>query len=274
MIDLSPKERKHLTRDRIKPAYERDREHSMNDHLWDNHAFTSSLQHREVHVWRTWLDHSRDDLFQIKTYLSEDEVEISSKFHFERDRTRYVISHGILRKILSQYLTTPPETICFVRDEFGKPVLETNPKDLKFNLSHSEDMALFAFTRSYPIGVDIEYIHPIKDIQLIAKSFLSSEEMKAFLKLPKNIQPDSFFRVWTRKEALTKAIGTGITVPLEQLEVGVNPEESPRLKFSQTNNLKHTNWKLVDLYPADDYIATVAVEIPEISLSLFTYPAK
>ena len=244
----------------------------MNEHSWDIHVFESNLQHRDVHVWRSWLDPSRGDLNQIKSSLSDDEHDAAKKFHFERDRTRYVMSHGILRKILSQYLSMPPDEIRFTRDEFGKPLLETNPGEIKFNLSHSESMALFSFTQSSSIGVDIEHIHPIKDIHLIAKSFLSSEEMEAFLEIPKEMQQGSFFRVWTRKEALSKAIGTGISMPLEQLEVGVNPEESPVLKISNRELLEPANWQLVDLNPAHNYVGAVAVENSEISLSLYTYP--
>jgi 4'-phosphopantetheinyl transferase len=246
----------------------------MEKDFWDNIDFTPTLQTDTVHVWRTWLDPDEIDLNQIKTSLSKDEHIIANKFHFKHDRHRYMLSHGILREILSQYLFITPESICFSRDETGKPVLEPNPGQIQFNMSHSGEMALFAFTQRHTVGVDIEHVHPIKDLEATAKLFLSSTEMNPFLNLPQKMRLESFFRAWTRKEALTKAMGRGLAMPLDQLEVGVNPMQRSMFKLSELDGISQETWQLVDLTPAHHYVGALAMQSVEVSLCFFTYPQK
>jgi 4'-phosphopantetheinyl transferase len=210
-------------------------------------------------------------LVQIAASLSKDEQAAANKFHFDRDRRRYIISHSTLRKILSQYLRTSDTKIKFTHDKFGKPALESNAVQINFNMSHSGDMALFAIASRKSVGVDIEYIHPIEDLQGVAKSFLSTAEKKEFLDIPEEMQLEAFFRGWTRKEALSKAIGKGISLPLDQVEVGVNPNQDPMLKIGEVNDLNRTDWQLVDLIPSPGYVGALAVENLEMSIRLFTY---
>jgi len=242
----------------------------MKKYLWDDTEFTPTLLTDTVHVWRAWLNPEEMDLNQIKTRLSEDEHVIANQFHYKRDRDRYVLSHGILREILSQYLFIAPEAICFSRSETGKPVLETNPRQIQFNMSHSGEMALFAFSQGRAVGVDIEHVHSIKDLEATAKSFLSPSEMKAFLNLPSKMKLESFLRTWTRKEALSKAIGRGLRMPLEDLDVGLYPNDTHLDKRSEKDEAQ-TDWHVLDLTPADEYVGALAAESFEGRLHLFTY---
>ena len=159
-----------------------------------------------VHVWTASLSISEEQSLSMLTIFSKDEQERAMRFRFPVHRLRYVATHYILRRIISLYTGTTPKSLEFDHTEYKKPYLKT-PKDtqLHFNLSHSEDMALYAFTLENPLGIDIEKVKDKYNFD-VSDRFFSTAEQDQLAKYSDNEQRDAFFCLWARKEAIIKAI--------------------------------------------------------------------
>src|SRR6185436_18214306 len=125
-----------------------------------------SLARGEVHVWRAWLDPREAQIDRLGQALSPDERSRAGSFVFERDRNRFRVSRGVLRHVLAGYLDAAPAEIAFRYGDLGKPELGAihHKLDVKFNTSHSNNVALFAVTRGRRVGVDVEHIRPVADV--------------------------------------------------------------------------------------------------------------
>jgi 4'-phosphopantetheinyl transferase len=177
---------------------------------------TISIHKDTVHLWRVDLNMIAED--QIKL-LSADEAERAHRFKFDIHRQRYIAARASLRRILSFYTDTPPEDIHFDYGKRGKPFLKGS--SLQFNVSHSDHMAVFALTMDHEIGVDIEKIEPeFKDS--VASRFFSQQEYKELQQLSDSEKVPAFYRIWSKKEALIKALGEGLFAPLDAFSVSVN----------------------------------------------------
>jgi 4'-phosphopantetheinyl transferase len=171
------------------------------------------LEAREIHVWRARLDAPAPEVVaSLQRAISVDEMERARKFYFERDRRRFIVCRGILRRLLGSYLGRPPEEIAFRYGANGKPALSEGDGDgqLFFNLAHSDDLALFAFTRAGEIGIDVERIREMPDWQSIADLSFSPEERERLRACLPTRRREEFFHAWTRQEAILKAAGTGL----------------------------------------------------------------
>src|SRR5436305_1632681 len=158
----------------------------------------------DVHVWVINLEASRPCVRELSSTLSSDEKARAASFKFEHLTTRYCVSRGLLRAFLGAYLATFPRNIEFSYGTCGKPCVAGLDR-LRFNLAHSGDMAVYAFASDCDVGVDIERIRHIEDVDAIARHFFCSEEVADLnhIGLPERL--DSFFACWTRKEAYIKA---------------------------------------------------------------------
>jgi 4'-phosphopantetheinyl transferase len=221
-----------------------------------------ALSHDEVHVFCACLDQPASRLQELAQTLSESERIRAERFHFEKDRKRFIIARGLLRTILGCYLDIEPSRVQFSYGSYGKPALgETSGSSgLRFNLSHSHFLALYAVTREREIGVDIEHVRPMPEAEQIVKRFFSARENAVFCALPPSQKDEAFFNCWTRKEAYLKAIGSGLAQPLDQIEVTLTLGEPARLLNipGATHTAEH--WSLQHLTPASSYVGAVAVE--------------
>ncbi|MDJ0519440.1 MAG: 4'-phosphopantetheinyl transferase superfamily protein [Trichodesmium sp. MO_231.B1] len=207
-----------------------------------------------VHIWSTNLKLLPSQIEELSTILSSDEIERANKFYFERDKNRFIIARGKLRKILSRYLNIEPEKLQFTYSDRGKPYLTDT--SILFNLSHSQDLALYAITQVNSIGIDLEYIRPMNDAENLAKRFFSHQEYNLISQLPPQKQQETFFKLWTCKEAYLKATGDGLAGGLEKVEISLNPVEF----FSINQDIKETaRWYLHQFIPQPNYIAAVVV---------------
>lgn len=215
----------------------------------------------DVHVWRASLEQPAAQIQQFAQMLSEDERSRADRFYFERDRQHFIVGRGLLRTILARYLALKPNQIRFCYSSRGKPTLDTREHDgtLKFNLSHSHELALYAITRDRQIGIDLEYMRPTSDVEQLAQRFFSPREYAVIHSLPPSQKQVAFFNGWTCKEAYLKAIGEGLA-QLQQVEVSLNPEEPRQLLSINQDSQAASRWCLQALSPAADYIATLAVE--------------
>lgn len=223
---------------------------------------TFSLKDKEVHVWRAVLDVEASRIQSLQQSLSTDEWERARRFHFQKDRDHFIAARGLLRVILGLYLSKEPDQLQFCYGPYGKPSLtqEFGGDTLRFNLSHSYGLALFAITRGRELGVDLEQLRSqVTNIQ-IAERFFSPREVAALRALPINLQQEAFFTCWTCKEAYLKARGEGLTHPLDQFDVSFTPGEPARLLNTYKDPQEASRWSLYKLNPGPGYAAALAVE--------------
>jgi len=194
--------------------------------------------------------------------LSPDERDRAERFVLERHRRRFVMARGVLRMILARYLQEPPEAISFEYSPLGKPGLARHLQPaggLHFNLSHSEDLVVYAVARGPELGIDVERMRDLDDMEQLARISFSPTEFATWQGLARSHRRAAFFRCWTRKEAYIKATGAGFFQPLDQFDVTLAPDEPPRFLRIAGEPDAHLHWSLCDLTPAPGYAAALAV---------------
>lgn len=194
--------------------------------------------------------------------LDEGEQRRAQRYLREHDRSRFITAHGILRVLLGRYLAIEPRTLAFVSGPYGKPALVPglSSLSLRFNISHSHDVALFAFANGREVGVDIEYKRPLGDMEQIAHRFFSPQETASLLSLPPEALPRAFYNCWSRKEAFIKATGRGLSQSLASFDVSLLPDEPVALLAMRDDACAAAHWTLHALPEVTGYAAALAVE--------------
>jgi 4'-phosphopantetheinyl transferase len=195
--------------------------------------------------------------------LSAEEQARAGRLHFDQDRERFIMAHGLLRLILSGYLSTVPRELRFSYSPHGKPALtaSSDQETPNFNLAHSGRLALYAISRGRRIGIDVERIRSDCPCELIAEQFFSPQERAVLRALEaEEVKRRAFFNGWTRKEAYIKARGEGLSFPLDQFDVSLVPGEPVALRRIQGTSLEASRWSLHELFAGPDYVAALAVE--------------
>lgn len=230
--------------------------------VWSSPPQTLKLEKDEVHVWRASLDLEASSIQSLLRTLCVEEQQRAERFHFPKDRDRFIVARGLLRGILSFYLGKQPSSLQFVYNQYGKPALTEayNRKPLCFNLSHSRGLALYAVTQNRNLGVDLEYIRTDFPCKEIAERFFSPQENAVLRTLPLDMKHKAFFTCWTRKEAYIKATGKGLSLPLNQFDVSLIPKEPAILLSIAGDHQAACRWSLQELIPDPDYVAALAVE--------------
>lgn len=208
----------------------------------------------EVHVWAWNTSRNRDDEFNA--ILSPDEILRMNRFRFPLDRRRYLACHANLRILLAAYTGLPPRQLAFHANQHGKPSLN-QPVAFYFNLSHSHDIGLLAVTRVAAIGIDVECVRPIEPE--VATSHFSRAELADLAQLSPQQWLTGFFHCWTRKEAILKAEGCGLNLPLDSFDVSLLPGQPALLRAVRPQAALHHHWRLQHLQPAPSIIGAVAV---------------
>jgi len=212
------------------------------------------LRPREVVVWLAHLRPAAAEYDHLSQLLTPDEQRKAERFYFAPDRIRYCTGRGILRLLLGAYLAQSAAELQFNYNGFGKPALAGT--NLRFNLSHTGDWAVFAFTRAGEIGVDLERIDPAVETAELAQRFFSEREREQILRAPAAEQQRLFFQCWTRKEAFLKAQGAGLQLPLDQFQVSL-PPASPAIAHIAWAPTEAAAWWMHAFEPAPDLIAAV-----------------
>lgn len=220
--------------------------------MWSLEPPSLSLMSGEVHVWRTRLEQPPELQESYLRTLAEDERVRANRFHFDVHRRHFVVARGFLRLVLSRYLETTPEALRFAYGPYGKPMLAAESA-LRFNASHSGDWAVYAFVQDHEVGIDVEHIKKDFETEGIAERFFSAREVETLNTLADAERPAAFFRCWTRKEAYIKAIGSGLSHPLDSFDVTLAPGEPAALSRVE-------GWSLFDLDVAPDYAAALAID--------------
>jgi len=223
----------------------------------------------DVDLWVWSLDVDDGERGRLATFLSEDEAARAARFVFERDRYRFIVGRGRLREILARELGETPAALRFAYASHGKPSLPSRP-DFHFNLSHSEALAALGVSRVREIGVDVEHVRPFKED--IAERFFSPREARALKALPEGEQLDAFYRCWSRKEAIVKAIGEGLSHPLDSFDVTFAPGAPAVVeRFDGETDARHA-WRLAHFEPAAGYAGAVACRTGGVQLRITLRP--
>lgn len=229
--------------------------------MWSQAPVSLSLSSGAVHVWRASLEQPPDVQETYWRALDEGERARAERFHFERHRWRFVLGRGFLRALLGRYLDIEPAEVRFAYGPYGKPSLgdEHGATRLRFNASHSHELAVYAFVEGHELGVDIEYVKKDFAGEDIAQQFFSAYEVKTLMTLPQSERTAAFFRCWTRKEAYIKAIGNGLSHPLDQFDVTLTSDEPAALIRDYRDGHATSRWSMFNL-ELEGYAGALVVE--------------
>jgi len=223
----------------------------------------------DVHVVRFCLE----ETFAGATELLDDaERGRAARFVFDRDRRRFIAAHAWVRLVLGRCLDRAPASLRFAASSHGKPHLVDPPIDVRFNLSHAGERALLALTVGLDVGVDVEEERPIEILDL-ARRFFAAAESDTLVALPAPEQHAAFFRCWTRKEAFVKALGEGLSFPLDAFEVSLADEDSPQLLRASRAPHALRDWRIRALRMEPGYAAALAAEAGDWRIVRWNAPA-
>lgn len=232
--------------------------------LWPVPASHPKLAPGEVHLWALRLDLPDPTIANLKCLLSPDELTRAARYRFAQLGHRFIACRGQVRQILAAYLNEQPALLQFQLGPRGKPALDPghNNADFHFNVSNSKELALCAVALGQEIGVDVEFIHEGPDIENLADRFFAKLEADELGALPDQARLNAFYRCWTRKEAVLKAVGTGLSFPLSQIVVSIDAPGPLRVVSFAQDPMAAGNWWLAHLEPASGYVGAVAAPVP------------
>lgn len=239
--------------------------------IWSPPPPQLNLPPGQAHIFRLRLDLPEDRLTALHTWLDDDERHRAGRYHFDRDRRKFIAAHGQVRQILADILALDPEAIRFDHNPYGKPAL-SGKTDLHFNLTHSRGLGLLGLCTGQELGIDLEVEQREVEIEAIARRFFAPGEVERLLALPAGLRRAAFFNCWTRKEAYIKGRGQGLSIPLDAFEVSLVPGEPPQLFERLPERLPSPDWSLYDIYPGPGYTGALAVQGSPVSLSCWDWP--
>ncbi len=221
----------------------------------DNVDLAPSLSPGIIIIWLIEIDDQPNDVNSLEKLLSQAETDRSTRYRFEQDRLRFVIRRGILRQLLSRYTGISPVDIEYCINPHGKPSLLHHK--LLFSVSHSQDRIAYALSKEKEIGVDIEQVRPMPDLAQLAKTWFSLEECAGLFSVHPSQQLESFYHIWTQKEAFIKALGEGLTYPLKDFSVSADPHHPGRLL--SMNSSDPSQWNMLSSVPEPGWRMAVCV---------------
>jgi 4'-phosphopantetheinyl transferase len=228
---------------------------------WVSPPFPLRLNDNDVHIWRSKLEQPDLCVRKFASVLSEKERMRAAGFRFERHRKRFIVGRAVLRMILASYLNTEPCQLQFCYGPHGKPYLakKSCKGTVQFNLTHSNELGLYAFTIKGRVGVDLEYIQQIPDVEKMDAKFFPKGEDLGILSNSQKL--GVFFNRWTRTEAIAKAVGTGLAQSFEGCDASFMREELAC----------PSRWFITSFMPAPDYTASLVVEGSNCVLHYFEF---
>jgi 4'-phosphopantetheinyl transferase len=238
--------------------------------MTENHGHTAAdawssracrvLKTSDVEIVSVRLDAPAEVSAALWQLLSRDERQRADRFRYVVHRRRYIVARASLRQLLAERLHVAPCAVELVESSYGKPRLAPvhDSAGLEFNLSHSEALAVYAFTSGRVVGIDVELNRQIPDADDLAKCFFSSKETAALRAFPLDRHSQAFLACWTRKEAFVKALGLGLSCPLDAFDVTIDPDAPARITRIDERIGNVANWRLQAFTPYPSYIAAVA----------------
>jgi len=220
----------------------------------DLFSFRDPDGRRRVDLWyaRPERCSAPELLAQYRQIVTDEEREQEQKFRFPGGREQYLITRALVRTVLSHYTGHDPAAWRFVAGRWGKPAVAAPPAaPLVFNLTHTAGLIVCGVTAEAELGVDAEDLQRQNDVRSLARKCLAADELAAFDAQPAEQQVDRFFRLWTLKEALLKAHGTGFSVAPERFSIRLEPGQPPRLidpgPLQAILELEPQQWQLAEI---------------------------
>jgi len=220
----------------------------------------------EVRLWCVTLNAPEESLAKLASVLDEAETERAARFRFPRHREEFVAARGLLRHLLARFSGDAPGGVRFSYGPHGKPELPPH-ESLRFNLSHSGNMALYAFARNCEVGVDIERQREMGDLEGVAKRFFAEQEFNDLMALRPDERSAAFFRCWTRKESFVKAVGDGLYLPLDSFRVSLRAGAPAAILAAPPG--KTEGWQMTDVTPLEGYAAALVTNGHSKTISAF-----
>lgn len=219
----------------------------------------------EVHVWfcQPPLIEDRSKLSEYKSLLSEQETERYHRFHFDKDRHSYLVSHALLRQSLSRYSDVHASQWQFLNNEHGKPQLSSSSvlPGVYFNLTHTSGLSACVVTLKKLCGIDAEYIHRKNNLKSVAQRMFADEELA---QLKDDTIKQQFYRLWTLREAYVKALGIGLAGSSKQFYFDIGRENSgARLNWQKSSYDKGDDWHFRLYEPTPDHVLAVGYQSQE-----------
>ena len=212
----------------------------------------------QVRVWTASLEVDEAQLRTCEAQLSDDELERARRFRLPALRRRYSVAHALLRRLLAAHLGTDAASLRFESGPHGKPALCDSPQ-LRFNLSHAGDLALYALAWRREVGVDLEPCTLDIEIDAVAGHVFAAEERDALAALTGEPRRSAFFRIWTRKEAYAKALGLGLAYPTQSFSVSIRPQDDDALLHDRSLPQATRLWRVAEITaPAGHHAALAA----------------
>ncbi len=232
---------------------------------WSSFCVTNT----KVHVWHASLQQPVEVVQKLQAVLSEEERQRAERFRFQEHRNTFIVSRGILRDLLSRYTGIEPGRILFKYNLAGKPFLanEEAVPEIYFNLSHAGQLVLYAFSWGRQVGIDVEMHSANGGDGSGSRSIFSPGEYDRFRKISEKDKLRAFYNCWTRKEAFIKAIGEGVSFPLQDFEVSFEPDMPAQLLTVHGSYEQANLWTMHDLKAQDGYAAALVVEGKDHSIS-------
>lgn len=226
----------------------------------------------ECHVWTVALEQAADAQAALQRHLSADELQHLAALRLPALRRQYAVTRGALRLLLGRYLDMPPALCRYTTGRYGKPALIEPRLGLHFNVAHSGGQALIAITRGTELGVDIELQRPLDDMAGLARSILSAADLERWLGLPQAQRQQAFYAIWTRKEAVAKAAGLGLSMDFPGLSVEFGPRRPAAVRGIDNAFGQPSEWLLADLQCPPGYSAALAARAQALRISLYAAP--
>jgi 4'-phosphopantetheinyl transferase len=215
-----------------------------------------------IDLWNVQLDEPHQSHSENLTLLSESEKKRHDRFVSHMDQEHYAAAHASLRRILAGYLKVAPADIAFCVNEHDKPAVEPgcNPDRLEFNLSHSAGLALVAINFIQPVGVDVERVRPLNDHLKLAERHFSPAEISTLKSMGTEVSSHAFIQLWAGKEALIKARGNGLSLPLDRFDLDTLIDQPQGSACTVKDPEDGRTWWVSPLNIKEGYVGAICVE--------------
>jgi 4'-phosphopantetheinyl transferase len=221
------------------------------------------LSQDEIHLWLATDETDGEQAISYRRLLSADERQREQRFHFEKDRNRFLITRALVRTVLSRYEAVDPRDWLFAANAYGCPqidVLRMGAADLQFNVSHAAGLIVLGVTRGRALGVDVENLCARMNPIDAAKQVFSATELAALAKLPAEQQLDRFFEYWTFKESYIKARGMGVSLPLDKFSIQLEQDGLVDLEIAPELHDDPSRWQLWQSRLGRTYLLALCAE--------------
>jgi 4'-phosphopantetheinyl transferase len=219
------------------------------------------LDLNRIDLWCSFLDDPYEDplLHRYLSLLSEDERKQHLRFVFPRDRHRYLVTRALVRTVLSLYLNIAPGELRFAANEYGRPEITNDHKELSFNIAHTDRLVVLGVTLRRALGVDTECFRSREAPLEVVDRFFAPAEIAALNALPKDDQSRRFFEYWTLKESYIKARTMGLSLPLDKFSFELKPNQPIALSIDPELSDSPSRWSFFQ-FTIEDHLAAVCVE--------------